>query len=100
DGPRSNPAESERHTAGRRVAPVEGLTGDDGEDGGRVGDAPGMRSDRILRVRDRDDAGATGEADRRLDANDAAQARRADDTAVGFGTERGDTEVRRDGRSR
>jgi len=37
----------------------------------RVGDGPGHRPRRVLRVRDRDDAGSAHEADRRLDADEA-----------------------------
>ena len=53
-----------------------------------------VRTDRVLRVRDRHDAGAAGQPDRRLDADDAVGVGRADDAAVGLGAERHGGEVR------
>ena len=49
------PRRPERDAAGCRVAPVERLAGDHREHGRRIGDRARVRSDRVLRVRDRHD---------------------------------------------
>jgi hypothetical protein len=55
-----------------------------------------VRTDRVLRRRDRHDAGAARQPDRRLDAGDARLAGGADDGAVGLGAERDRGERGRD----
>src|SRR5439155_6241382 len=57
--------------------------------------APAVRTDGVLRVRDRHHTGAAGEADRRLDRRYAVGVAGADDAAVGLAAERNRREVRR-----
>ena len=73
-----------RSVAGSRA--VDAL--DDREHGRRVGDVTGHRAGGVLLGGDRDDAGPADEPERRLDADDAVGAGRADDRAVGLGTDR------------
>ena len=73
--------------ARRGVARVAGLAGDRAEHRGSVGDGARVRADRVLRMRDRDDARARHQADRRLDAHDTVGVRRADDRAIRLGAD-------------
>ncbi len=63
----------------------------------RVRHAAGHRSGGVLAERDRDDAVAADQADRRLQPDHAADRGRADDAAVGFGADAGGGEVGRNG---
>ena len=69
------------------AASAASRTGDRRQQRGRVGDAARHRTGGVLRMRDRDDAAAADEAHRRLDADQAGHRRRADDAAVGLGTD-------------
>ncbi len=75
-----------RHVAGRRIGWVE--PGDRPEQNGGVGYAPGHRAGRVLRRGDGHDARTADQAERRLEPDDAAVVRRADDRAVGLGADR------------
>ena len=59
---------------------------------------PRVRPDRVLDVRDGDHAAATGHADRRLDAHDGADIRRANDAPVGLRADAHRREIGRGGR--
>ena len=72
---------------GGRVAWVD--PGHRAEDGGGVGHGPGHRAGHVLAVGQRDDAGAAGQAEGRLDADQGVVGGGADDRAVGLGAERG-----------
>src|SRR5205085_8848194 len=62
---------------------------------GRVRHGPGMRTYRILGMRDGDDAGAARQTDRRLERYDSVRIAGADDAAVRLGPERHRSKVRR-----
>ena len=65
-----------------------------------VGDGARHRARRVLAVRDRDDAAAADQAERRLDADERVDVRRRHDRAVGLGADRDRREVRGDRRAR
>src|SRR6185312_12662471 len=83
---------------GHRIAWID--TGDRAEYRCRIGDGARHRPDRILGVRDRNDAGTAGQPDGRLDPHDPVVVRGADDRAIRLGAERGSRQVGRDGLSR
>src|SRR5207247_1354966 len=64
-----------------------------------IGDSARHRSGGILTVRNRNDAGAVDETERRFHADERAGARRADDRAVGLGADADRREARGDRRT-
>ena len=80
-----------------RIARIR--SGESAEHRSPIGKRTTVRAHGVLRVRDRHDAGATRQANRRLDAGDTALPRRAHDRAVGLRRERGGRERGRDGGS-
>ena len=79
---------------GRRVGRVR--AGQHGQQRGGVRHRPGHRARGVLGRGDRHDPGAADQAQSRLDADDPARARRADDAAVGLRADRERCQARRD----
>ena len=82
------------HIRGRRIERVGG--GQHVEQDRRVAHGAGQRAGGVLAVRDRDDAGAADQPDRRLDRDQAVLARRRQQRARGLGADRRRRQTRRD----
>ena len=91
---------AERNAGRRRIARVRRAADDHVEDRDGVGHGTRVRADRVLGVRDRHDATAAHEPDRRLQADDGVDVPGADDAAIGLAPEAYRGEVRGDGRGR
>ncbi len=95
---RTGPARSlpaQRDAARRRIASVETAALDDAQRRCCIGNCPSVGADRILRVRNGHHAGAAGESDRGLDADDAVGVGGTHDATVRLAAKGYRGEVRR-----